>query len=161
MDKGGQRTEPRVGAAVRFSPGENTALGNVSFLRVFSSLSRGGSSASPFLLLLLLIHALGPFLFLTVDLFWRIQRGTARHLKREDRPKETRALLCTRFKAECTNEIERNAFNAKYPCRFSPIPTLSSFSLFLLFLRFFAIFPSVSSGCSNLDLASTAGSRGG
>lgn len=120
---------------MRFSPGENTALGNVSFLRVFSSLSRGGSSASPFLLLLLLlIHALGPFLFLTMDLFWRIQRGTARHLKREDRPKETRALLCTRFKAECTNEIERNAFNAKYPCRFSPIPTLFfSLSLFCSF----------------------------
>lgn len=131
------------------------------FSAFFSSLSRGGSSASPFLLLLLLIHALGPFLFLTVDLFWRIQRGTARHLKREDRPKETRALLCTRFKAECTNEIERNALNAKYPCRFSPIPTLSSFSLSLLFLRFFAIFPSVSSGCSNLDLASTASTRPG
>lgn len=86
-----------------FSPNENTALGNVSFLRVFlpftwrklrEAASRPHLTPPP-------PPRLGPLFVFNGGPIPAYPAGTARHLKREDCPKETRALLCTvcpRFK---------------------------------------------------------------
>lgn len=125
-DDKGQSCAVRWGGCT-FSPGENTALGNVSFLRVFlpftwRKLREPASRAPP-------PHPrLGPLFVFNGGPIPAYPAGTARHLKREDCPKEARAFYarCARASRACTNEIERNALNVKYPCRFSPIPTLSS-----------------------------------